>query len=113
MGSTALLEEEKSKLKRIVADLSLDKAMLQDVIRQKALNLPAAPYGRSCALDLAGEHSTCLPCAALPVERSTYHYRSRRAGQAVLTNGSRRLRQPASATAIGGFMFCCAGKAGG
>ena len=29
------LEDENSKLKRIVADLSLDKAMLQDVIRRK------------------------------------------------------------------------------
>ena len=30
-----LFEEENSKLKRIVADLSLDKAMLQDVISKK------------------------------------------------------------------------------
>ena len=29
------IEEENGKLKRIVADLSLDKAMLQDVIRRK------------------------------------------------------------------------------
>ena len=29
------LEEENAKLKRIVADLSLDKEMLQDVIRRK------------------------------------------------------------------------------
>ena len=29
------LEEENSKLKRIVADLSLDKAMLQDVRSKK------------------------------------------------------------------------------
>ncbi len=29
------LEEENAKLKRIVADLSLDKAMLQDVIKRK------------------------------------------------------------------------------
>ena len=29
------LEEENGKLKKIVADLSLDKEMLQDVIRQK------------------------------------------------------------------------------
>ncbi len=28
-------EEENGKLKKIVADLSLDKAMLQDVIRRK------------------------------------------------------------------------------
>ena len=29
------LEEENSRLKRIVADLSLDKEMLQDVIRRE------------------------------------------------------------------------------
>ena len=29
------LEDENGKLKKIVADLSLDKAMLQDVIRRK------------------------------------------------------------------------------
>lgn len=29
------LEEENLKLKRLVADLSLDKAMLQDVLRKK------------------------------------------------------------------------------
>ena len=29
------LEEENGKLKKLVADLSLDKAMLQDVIRRK------------------------------------------------------------------------------
>ncbi len=30
-----LLEEENSRLKRMVADLSLDKAMLQDVLAKK------------------------------------------------------------------------------
>jgi putative transposase len=29
------LEDENGKLKKIVADLSLDKAMLQDVIRRR------------------------------------------------------------------------------
>ena len=29
------LENENSKLRKVVADLSLDKAMLQDVIRQE------------------------------------------------------------------------------
>jgi putative transposase len=29
------LEEENNRLKRIVADLSLDRAMLQDVIKRK------------------------------------------------------------------------------
>lgn len=40
MGTTEvrrlrLLEEENAKLKRLVADLSLDKVMLQDVISKK------------------------------------------------------------------------------
>jgi putative transposase len=30
-----LLEEENVRLKRLVADLSLDKAMLQDVVKRK------------------------------------------------------------------------------
>lgn len=30
------LEEENAKLKRLVADLSLDKVMLQDVLKRKA-----------------------------------------------------------------------------
>ena len=35
MKRLRLLEDENGKLKKIVADLSLDKAMLQDVIRRK------------------------------------------------------------------------------
>ena len=35
MRRLRLLEEENAKLKRIVADLSLDKAMLQDVLAKK------------------------------------------------------------------------------
>lgn len=35
MKRLRLLEEENAKLKRLVADLSLDKAMLQDVIKRK------------------------------------------------------------------------------
>ena len=31
------LEEDNAKLKRLVADLSLDKAMLQDVLAKKAI----------------------------------------------------------------------------
>jgi putative transposase len=35
MKRLRLLKEENAKLKRIVADLSLDKAMLQDVLSKK------------------------------------------------------------------------------
>jgi putative transposase len=36
------LEEENAKLKRLVADLSLDKAMLQDVLAKKSKAFPQA-----------------------------------------------------------------------
>jgi len=36
------LEEENVKLKRLVADLSLDKTMLQDVLSKKLCSLPEA-----------------------------------------------------------------------
>jgi len=35
MKRLRLLEDENAKLKRIVADLSIDKAMLQDVLSKK------------------------------------------------------------------------------
>jgi hypothetical protein len=41
------LEDENGKLKKLVADLSFDKAMLQDVLRQKlsGLTCPQAQVG--------------------------------------------------------------------
>ena len=35
MRRLKLLEDENAKLKKLVANLSLDKAMLQDVLRRK------------------------------------------------------------------------------
>lgn len=43
------LEEENQKLKRLVADLSLDKAMLQDVLAKKVRN-----YHRNQGSDFTG-----------------------------------------------------------
>jgi len=43
MKRLKMLEEENSKLKRIVADLSLDKAMLQDVIKRKLVAIVLGP----------------------------------------------------------------------
>jgi len=48
------LEEENAKLKRIVADLSLDKAMLQDVLQKSSEACPSAPACRSGAGCLEG-----------------------------------------------------------
>ena len=40
MKRLKILEEENTKLKRLVADLSLDKAMLQDVITRNVWSAP-------------------------------------------------------------------------
>ena len=44
------LEEENARLRRLVADLSLDKEMLQEVIRKKPRSLPKhGPRWSFCA----------------------------------------------------------------
>ena len=52
------LEDENAKLKRLVADLSLDKAILQDVLRKKSDARPAPWAGRVRTL--------CLPRDGAP-----------------------------------------------
>jgi putative transposase len=74
------LEEENGKSKKIVADPSLDKAMLQDVIRRKTLK-PVRQRQMVDHVRSTWRVSVRCACRALPVERSTYHYRYRRAGQ--------------------------------
>src|SRR6185312_7070012 len=57
------LEDENSKLKRIVADLSLDRAMLQDVLSKKLCSLPASASlstrSRQTGRFLSGAHVRC------------------------------------------------------
>jgi transposase-like protein len=62
------LEDENAKLKRIVADLTLDKAMLQDVLRKKALR----PARRRKLVDEVRETwkvSVSKACEALRIDR--------------------------------------------
>nr|WP_127070953.1 IS3 family transposase [Pelagibacterium lentulum] len=77
------LEEENGKLKRIVADLSLDKAMLQDVLFKKALT-PARKRSLVDEIRATWKVSIRKTCDALRVDRSLYHYKSRRGEQADL-----------------------------
>lgn len=68
------LEEENLRLKRLVADLSLDKAMLQDVLA-KELTLA---HLREWVRDLQARYgaSERQVCFALRVSRSSFRYRS-------------------------------------
>lgn len=68
------LEEGNRKLKRLVADLSLNKAMLQDVLAKKALK----PARRCQLVDVVREArkaSVRRACDALSIDRSLYTYK--------------------------------------
>ncbi|MGY4749290.1 IS3 family transposase [Pannonibacter sp. Q-1] len=77
------LEDENNRLKKIVADLTLDKAMLQDVLFKKALK----PVRRRRLVDEVRQDwkvSIRRACACLRSDPSLYHYKSKRGDQAAL-----------------------------
>jgi putative transposase len=55
------LQEENSRLKQLVADLSLDKTMLQDVLRKSSKVFGAPSSGRPTPEPVSGERTACLP----------------------------------------------------
>ncbi|WP_138435599.1 IS3 family transposase [Marinobacter shengliensis] len=69
------LEEENQRLKKLVADLSLDKAMLQDVVGKKALR---PPRKRQLVADLQKRYrvSERQACAVLQFSRASCRYQS-------------------------------------
>ena len=58
------LQEENARLKRLVAELTLDKTMLQDVLAKNCDALAAPPGGGVLTRNLPGERAACLPCGA-------------------------------------------------
>ena len=57
------LEEENKKLKQLVADLSLDKKILQDVLSKKFEACGQACFGAGSAGGVSGGRASCLPCS--------------------------------------------------
>ena len=55
------LQEENSRLIQLVADLSLDKTMLQDVLRKSSEALGAPSDGRSFTRPVSNEQVARLP----------------------------------------------------
>jgi hypothetical protein len=81
-GTYAEIAAENNRLKEIVADLTLDREMLQDVIRRTL-----RPAGKRKLIDgLLGDWGISIrrACKALKFDTSTYQYKSRRTGQAGL-----------------------------
>jgi putative transposase len=72
------LHEENVRLKKLVADLSLDKAILQDVAQKKKVGRPAL---RKDAVDYMTSHwgiSQRRACRLIKQPRSNQHYESRK-----------------------------------
>ena len=82
-GGSKQLEEENRKLKQLVADLSLDKKMLQDVLAKKVLT-PARRRDVVARLRAAYGASERRTCAAPAFPRASQRYASRRDPQDAL-----------------------------
>ncbi|MDZ4066619.1 MAG: IS3 family transposase, partial [Tabrizicola sp.] len=83
------LEDENARLKKIVADLTLDREMLQDVIRRKNLKPGRMrELVRGMCTDWAVSIRTA--CGAIGFDRSTFLYQSRRTDQAAV---AKRIRE--------------------
>ena len=67
------LEDENQRLKKLVADLSLDKEMLQDVVRRPAQKRQAVYFLRE-----AYRISIRRGCGLLIQSKTVYHWQSRR-----------------------------------
>jgi putative transposase len=85
------LGKKNTKLKQLVADLSLDKKMLQDVLSEKTAARVQACFGAGCACGVSRCRASGLPCFG--VSRTTYRYRSRRDPRAELGIQLRDLAQ--------------------
>ena len=77
------LEEENRKLKQLVADLSLDKHILQDVLAKRALT-PGRRRDLVAHVQATHGISERRGCLALGVDRSSVRYVSVKPGQAPL-----------------------------
>ena len=86
------LEDEKAKLKRIVADLSMDKAMLPDFLLKKALT-PGRKRELVDKLRSDWKVSIRRVCSALRVDRSLYVYKSKRGSQADIKQRIKEIAQ--------------------
>ena len=115
------LEDENAKLKRLVADLSLDKAMLQDVVSRSrrrpnevrptlcgligdaSWSIMSAVHGRSASAGPAAcsgrNDPATIMLAKVPIRPTS-------------SNGSRRSRRRGYGTAIAVSMSYCNAKAG-
>jgi putative transposase len=76
-----LLEEETRRLKKLVADLSLDKAMLQEVIEKNYEGRSEAPSHRVHEGQLSGQRTSSVPCLTAGSRKLSSSVDSQRSGR--------------------------------
>jgi len=117
------LEEENGRLRKLVADLSLDKEMLQDVIKRKLVRGSARTSGaqpltliESVSLSMRfGRPGRCRSGARAACSGSTPRPTTTKPAAPIrppLGNGSGRSPRRASGTAIDGSTSCFVARAG-
>jgi putative transposase len=94
------LREENRKLKGIVADLTLDKHILQEVLSKKALK-PAKRRELVREIRQAYELNELRACGLIGITRWTNRYQSRRDPPTELRSGCGIWRRRDSAMVIG------------
>ena len=112
-----VLQEENARLKRLVADLSLDKAILQDI---NSKNMARPALKRHPVDYVVGRYATSWrrACRLVGQHRSVHCYRSRRDPRTALPPGVRCGRGCGSwhrygfATGIAACRCCCGARAG-
>nr|WP_143744123.1 IS3 family transposase [Maribacter ulvicola] len=70
------LEEENSQLKKLVADLSLDKQILQDVLKKKFLR-PSRKRGMVCNIRMKYNISVQRCCKLVLLHKSVFYYKAK------------------------------------
>ncbi|MDO6811330.1 IS3 family transposase [Zobellia galactanivorans] len=70
------LEEENSQLKKLVADLSLDKQILQDVLKKKVLR-PSRKRGMVCNIRMEYNISIQRCCKLVLLHKSVFYYKAK------------------------------------
>ena len=117
------LEDENRRLKKIVADLSLDKEMLQDVIKRKLVVIVARTNGASMATLLArerwstksgpiGGYRSGGPVGLSGSIRGHIGTSFVGATRPRWNSVSRRFVRHVCGLVIDAYMYCCAGKVG-
>ena len=106
------LEDENARLKKIVADLTLDREMLQDVIRRKLRSLVGcANWFAGCAAIGRCRSGRLVGPSGLTVRRSTTNPAA--PIRLPWPSGSGRSVRPVSGMVTDAFMSCWTVKAGG